>query len=105
MTNETFTIDGTTFTVGEKWKHCSNLDCPTEVEILGACRNWFGESVAVRMPDGLVNFYKANLLGPIPEPTIEVPVSVAKALAASTTTRKFVDALATFRRLIEEVGR
>ena len=77
MTNETFTIDGTTFTVGEKWKHCSEPHCPNEVEIVG----WTTGSktrVAVRFENGRVGNYAAANLGPIPEPTIEVPVALLK---------------------------
>ena len=99
--SKTFTIGNKTFTVGEK-----RLCCGDVVEVVG---QFVGANpyVVFRRDDGRVDYAHHSYFDPIPEPTIEVPVSVAKAMNRHVNYAKAGkghEALEAFRRLLKEAG-
>jgi hypothetical protein len=102
-TPNTFTVVGQKFTVGEKML-CGN----NEVEIVGPV----GSSVeapslvAFKYPNGNIASCHPEHFKPILEPTIEVPVSVAKVLAFGypETVMEVPAAMQTMTDLLREAG-
>ena len=105
MTDQTFTIYNETFTVGEKWwfKN-STFDC--RVEVIGPMKGH--GYLAARLPDGFIIAAWIEYLTPIPEPTIEVPVSVAKRIVrfgnSSSVPMSWDDAADTITSLLTKAG-
>lgn len=73
------------------------------VEVIG--RSVDDDFVAVRLPNRRIRRSHHSELQPLFEPTIEVPVGVAKAVAgAARTADEITTAAETLRRLIEKAG-